>query len=102
MNREVKSQIDYIRFMKTCSKLQRNYLIEFSTPEQLQAITDIIYNILLGNCPLGENIKSKLSKYKSIMRQIVEKKVTKKRRKILLKKLNLVFPLILTAALKCI
>ena len=102
MNREVKSQIDYIRFVKTCNKLQRNYLIEFSTSEQLQALTDIIYNVLLGNCPLGKNIKSKLSKYKNIMRQIVEKKVTKKKRKILLKKLNLVLPLIIAEALKCI
>ena len=101
MNREVKSQLPFIRFLKTSSKVQRNYLIESSTREQLQAIIDILYNILIGNCSIGINIKNKISKYKSIMRQNVDKKLSRKKRKVLFKKLNPLLPLFLTEALKC-
>ena len=102
MNREVRAHLDSIKYLKVAPKSQRKFLIDNITTDQLRALRDIIYNILLGNCSVKASTKNKLFKYKNIMREIVERSVSKKKLKELFKKIIPVLSLILSEALHCL
>ena len=102
MNREVRAHLDFIKYLKVATKRQSRFLIDNITSDQLRALRDIIYNILLGNCSVKASTKKKLIKYKSIMRRIVERSVSRKKAKDLFKKLIPILSLILSEALHCL
>lgn len=101
MNKEVKSHVDFIKWLKSAPKSQMRQVIDISTKEQLQALVDVIYNVLIGNCPISTRTRSTLSKYKNILRQIVRKNSTKTLKN-LFKKLIPTLGIILSEALKCL
>ena len=102
MNREVRAHLDFIKYLKVATKRQSRFLIDTITSDQLKALRDIIYNILLGNCRVKTSTKTKLMKYKSIMRAIVERSVSRNKLKDLFKKLIPILSLILSEALHCL
>ena len=79
MNKEVKNQLDFIRLLTSANTSQRRRLIDISTRDQLKSVVDIVYNILLGHCPISNTTKAKVSKFKVTMRLIAKKSVCEKK-----------------------
>jgi hypothetical protein len=52
-------------------KQQFVHLLKIMTNEQLQAIIEIIYNVVQGVCTISEANKSILSKHKHLIRRLI-------------------------------
>jgi hypothetical protein len=72
----LKDQRDFLRlFMKT-SVLQRNALLRAISPDQVKVIREIIHNVLTGTIKLTAAQKTVLSKHKTLLRLLGDKKAT--------------------------
>ncbi len=55
------------------SKEQAKALLETVTPDQVNAITEIIHNLLLGQLPLSSKVKEILKKRRTILTKLSDK-----------------------------
>lgn len=79
---------------------QRAALMKTLTPLQLRAVLEAIYNVLKGTCPIRDKNKKKLERYKSIIRRLVSKELSRPQQQRLLYKHRNVLPLILTPVIE--
>lgn len=89
MNSLIKNEKYFILFLLTTNRKQQKALLRTITKSQLQALVQIVYNIIHGFRSLPENDKKKLQRFRSVIRKFVSKRLSiSKRTALLLKHLN--------------
>lgn len=67
---------DYLSLLhRTKNKKKRNQLIEIASRDQIDAISEVIENILRGTLVLTQVQKEKLRRYKNCMRLLISKSI---------------------------
>lgn len=100
MSKIVKEKEYLTLLAKTKNRKSRNALIDVATASQINALSELIINILNANIPLTSKTKNRLTRYKSDLRQLCRKTLSTKNRKHLLQKggiLNVILPLAISA-----
>ena len=82
-----------ILFLMDLPKQQFAHLLKIITKEQLQAIIEIIYNVVQGVCTISEANTSILSNHKHLIRRLITKRSTLSQRKKLLLKIRNILPI---------
>ena len=77
------------------SDKQRLAILKTVSDSQLRSLLEAIYNVLKGNCPIGETTKRGLSRYKKVLRRLVSKEFSLNQKRRLLIKHHRILPLIL-------
>lgn len=86
MNSLKESQGDFLRLLLNTNPRQKRALLKTLQKSQLNAIVQIVYNVLMGNRILPDKDKKDLFKHKTVIRRLVSKGVSQKERKRLLLK----------------
>lgn len=95
MNKLVRQERDVLNLLLNTSNKQKKVLLQTIEKQQLNAIVQIVYNILQGYRPLPDKDKRLLAKRKDVIRQFVSKGVSlKKRKDLLLKYFMYILPFI--------
>ena len=71
------NQVFLEKLSKTKSRKKFEYLLSNATSEQILAITEIVHNILKGNCQLRRSRRIKLAKNADYYRKIARSKTEK-------------------------
>lgn len=79
----VETNKDFLRFLISSSKKSRSKLISAASKKEINSICEIILNILKGNIPLSDDLKSSLSRRKKKLRQLVKRVKLSTKKKIL-------------------
>ena len=100
--KRVKENADFLKAATSAHAKQCKALIQTARKSQLDAICEILLNILRGVIPLKEEVYTKAARVKKALRQIVVKCSNKKLRKELICKYFSVIKKLLSAALPVI
>lgn len=92
MTTQVKKHLDYLKLLTSTHVKQRRQLISTISDEQLSVLSEAIFNVLKGVCPLSNVNKNKLSKNKTILRKLVDPKLNRNFKKSILKKVQNLIP----------
>lgn len=94
MNR-VKSQYHYLHVLKDAKPQARRALLSSASDELIKVIVECAINTLNGNHKLSTDKKTKLSKFKTKLRTLVNPKISfKRKRKLLVQKGGFIVPLL--------
>lgn len=102
MPASVTTHKDFLRALHLLKPKYRKALLNVSKNAEINCICECIYNVLKGKILLQEKEKSKLSKYKNILRKLVAKGKSKVRKNIIIQKGGAFLPIILGAVLSTI
>lgn len=80
----------------------RTALLKSCDDEEINIICECIYNVLKGKVPLENKQKSKLRKYKDILRKLVAKTKHKIRKTVIIQKGGAFLPIVLGAVLSAL
>ena len=100
--KRVKENADFLKAATSAHTTQCKALIQTARKGQLDAICEILLNILRGVIPIKEQVYKQAARVKKVLRQIVLKCSNKKLRKELMCKYFGVIKKLLTAALPVI
>ena len=64
-----------------CPAYQRQFLLKTATPQQLHALVQVLYNILMGHIPISEENKRILLPHKDVLRNLASLNVPYKTKK---------------------
>ena len=64
-----------------CPAYQRQFLLKTATPQQLHALVQVLYNVLLGHIPIPEENKRVLLPYKDALLDLATLNVPYKTKK---------------------
>ena len=89
---------DYLNLLaKSKHKKRRNALIDIADKGEIKALAEILVNVLHGNIQLTKAQKTKLQKYKNVLRQLCTQQCSASKKKEVLKQhggiLGLVLPI---------
>jgi len=76
MSARLKKNFDFLRVLRTANHKQKKALIATANKDLILCICEIVDNILAGTVKLTSKQKSQLVKYKKILRQLVDRKVS--------------------------
>ena len=96
----IEDQIHFLYLYTTSSQRQNRALIETMSKSQLRALLEVILNVLKGTVPVTVDDKTQLGHYKLIIRRVVDRSESRKRKRDLLIKYYRIFRLIVQIALK--
>ena len=100
MSARLKRNWELLKLLKkTKGKERRNALIYVGKQDLIRAICEIIHNVLLGTVKLKPTEIKRLKRYKSVLRQLADRKVAVKTKEDLVKQRGGFLPLILGPAL---
>lgn len=77
----------FLKFLLNTSENQQKMLIKALTKSQMSVIVEVVYNILIGNLKISDNIKKSLKRYRNVIRKFVVKGLSQKKRRALLLKI---------------
>lgn len=100
--KRIKENADFLKAATTAHPSQCKALIQSARPHQLDAICEIVLNIIRGVIPLREEVYKRAAKVKKVLRQLVVKCTNKKDRKELMLKYFGVLQKLLKSALPII
>ena len=100
--KRVKDNASFLKATTSAHPEQCKALIQTAHNKQLDAICEILLNIVKGVIPLKEELFKKASKFKKILRELVAKCTNKKARKELMIKYFGILKKLLAAALPVI
>lgn len=83
MNR-VKNNLDYLKILCNCKQKMLKSIVANSDKEFINCICECVLNCLNGNVKLNDEEKRKLKKHKNTLRELLDKKKSIKRKKLLL------------------
>lgn len=87
MSARLKRNFDFLRVLKIANKKQRKAILDSGSKDLILCLCEVIDNVLSGTVKLSTKQKKDLSKYKNILRQLIDKKVTiTKKRKLFIQK----------------
>ena len=93
---KVRNYLPLFEILVSGTDEQRGALIRTLSELQLRAILEAVYNVLKGTCPIKGKDKKKLAKYKSVIRRLVSKDLTRLQQRRLLTKHRTLLPLVLS------
>lgn len=96
----IEDQIHFLYLYTASSRQQQHALIKTMSKPQLHALLEVVFNVLKGTVELNKNNKTLLGRYKKIIRQVVDRHVSVKKKRILLQKYSNIFGLIIHLGLK--
>ena len=67
MSRVVNNNRGFLQLLVDCPSYQRQFLFETATPQQLHALVQVLYNILMLHIPIPEENKRILLPYKDAL-----------------------------------
>jgi hypothetical protein len=102
MTTKVKKHLDFLRLLCSSHIKQRRQLINTVSEEQLSVLTEAVYNVLKGVCPLSNADKNKLSKNKTLLRKFSDPKLSKRLKITILKKIQNLMPELLRPVIRYI
>lgn len=80
----VENNLENLKKLSCCNKKTRDKIIKYCKKDLIQAINECIYNTLIGNIQLDQNIKNKLTRHKYCLRKIINNKTIKKKKELIL------------------
>lgn len=95
----VKTHKDLLKALLTLKPKFRTALLKVCKDEEIDCISECIFNILNGKVPLKDSEKSKLKKHKTVLRKLIKKSRGKLRKRIIIQKGGAFLPIILGAIL---
>ena len=101
MNHLIRSQIQFLRLLTSTSSVQQKAIIKTISPNQMKALVQIVYNVLVGNSVLSSSNKEKLKAHKTVIRRFVSRELSQEKRKeLLLKYFKQILILVVTVVKK--
>ena len=82
MSRVVNNNRGFLQLLADCPAYQRQFLLKTATPQQLHALVQVFYNILMGHIPISKENKRILLPHKDALLNLTRPNVpfkTKKR-----------------------
>lgn len=102
MKSRVHTHLHFLRALHLLKPKFRKSLLKSCDESEINCICECIYNVLQGKVPLKEKEKSKLKKYKNILRKIVTRDRNNLRKNILIQKGGAFLPIILGSVLSAL
>lgn len=102
MIRKVTSHKDLLRALLTLKPKYRQALLKICGAEEINCITECIFNVLKGKVPLKDKERSMLKKHKSVLRKLISKGKSKVRKQIFVQKGGAFLPIILGSVLSAL
>lgn len=90
----------FIRFISTGSSRQLDYVLNTLTKYQLQVVTEVLFNVVNGVCPIYDKNKTRLMKQKRLIRNVLFPGLTVEQRRRRLFKIKSIIPINLEACLQ--
>lgn len=84
MNKLIQRESDFLRLDLNTSDKQRLALLKTIQESQLNAIVQIVYNVLMGSRPLSSRDRKEIANHKLVIRRFVSRKLSLEQRKRLL------------------
>jgi hypothetical protein len=81
MSKRMKRSLPYLQVMGTCGPKLRKFMINNVPTEVISAICECSLNLLKGIVPLTPRQKRRLVRYKAHLRDLANKKVSRKRKR---------------------
>ena len=81
MSRAVNKNRGFLQLLADCPAYQRQFLLKTATPQQLRALVQVLYNILMGHIPIPEDNKRILPPYKDALLDLASPNVPYKTKK---------------------
>ena len=81
MNSLLKREAAFLRLLLHTNARQQRALLKTIQSSQLQAIVQVVYNVLMGMRELKPKDKQRLKQHKQIIRRFVSKDISSQRRK---------------------
>ena len=81
MSRVVNNSRGFLQLLADCPAYQRQFLLKTATPQQLHALVQVLYNILMGHIPISEENKRILLPHKDALLNLARPKVPYKTKK---------------------
>ena len=81
MSRVVNNNRGFLQLLADCPAYQRQFLLKTATPQQLHALVQVLYNVLMGRIPIPEENKRILLPYKDALLDLASPNVPYKKRK---------------------
>ena len=89
--KKIQENIHFLYVLVSSSKQQRESLIKTVSKSQLQALLEVIFNTLKGTVTLTTKNKELLSRYKKVIRKVVDPHTSLRQRRALLYKFSSIF-----------
>ena len=81
MSRTVNKNRGFLQVLADCPAYQRQFLLKTATPQQLHALVQVFYNILMRHIPIPEENKRILLPYKDALLDLASPNVPYKTKK---------------------
>ena len=81
MSRVVNHNRGFLQLLADCPAYQRQFLLKTATPQQLHALVQVLYNILMRHIPIPEENKRILLPYKDALLDLASPNVPYKTKK---------------------
>ena len=81
MSRVVNNNRCFLQLLADCPAYQRQFLLKTATPQQLHALVQVLYNVLMGHIPISEENKRILLPYKDALLDLASPNVPYKTKK---------------------
>ena len=93
---------DFLNRLHSCKRGQRSKIIKRATRDNINALSEVAINTLLGNIPLNPAQKSHLKRHRSKIRVLAHRHTSVKKKKDLLVQKGGFLPFLLTPLLSII
>lgn len=98
--KNIAENVDFLKVLCCCNKKLFKNIINGSNQKLILCLCECVLNCLNGNIDLNETEKHQLKKYKKVLRELIKKKISlKKRKQLLLQKGSGFLPIILPTVL---
>ena len=81
MSRAVNKSRCFLQLLADCPAYRRQFGLKTGTPQQLHALVQVLYNILMGHIPIPEKNKRILLPYKDALLDLASPNVPYKTKK---------------------
>lgn len=102
MIKRITSHKDLLKAILSLKPKFREALLENCGDDEINCITECIFNVLKGKVPLKDKERRKLKKHKDTLRQIISKGESKVRKQIILQKGGAFLPIIIGSVLSAL
>lgn len=81
MAKRFEKNLDYLSVLCKCNSKQRSHIINAADQQLIKTICDCAENVLSGNIKINSEQKKRLSRHKSILRELRSKKSWRQKRR---------------------
>ena len=81
MSRVLNNNRVFLQLLADCPVDQRQFLLKTATPQQLHALVQVLYNILMGHISIPEKNRQILQSYKDVLLDLARPDVLYKKKK---------------------